>query len=143
MRKRGETCGRATASWSPPRATHNLWMRVTMVLKAACTSAAEQVDTMGWACSWSSSATYCTGRRGERQEHTVSEPTDRITQHSLTSCWNRKETTHLLLSKSFSLSGYRSISKVNLPNAVNISRGCWSKMLELAEVSVHAHQITK
>lgn len=42
------------------RATHNLWMRVTMVLKAAWTSAAEQVDTMGWACSWSNSATYCT-----------------------------------------------------------------------------------
>lgn len=41
-------------------ATHNLWMRVTMVLKAAWTSAAEQVDTMGWACSWSNSATYCT-----------------------------------------------------------------------------------
>lgn len=40
--------------------THNLWMRVTMVLKAAWTSAAEQVDTMGWACSCSNSATYCT-----------------------------------------------------------------------------------
>lgn len=38
--------------------THNLWMRVTIVLKAACTSAAEQVDTMGWAWSWSNSATY-------------------------------------------------------------------------------------
>lgn len=47
-------------------ATHNLWMRVTMVLKAACTSAAEQVDTMGWACSWSSSATYCAERRESR-----------------------------------------------------------------------------
>lgn len=40
--------------------THNLWMRVTMVLKAAWTSAAEHVETMGWPCSWSNSATYCT-----------------------------------------------------------------------------------
>lgn len=62
-------------------------MRVTMVLKAAWTSAAEQVDTMGWPWSWSSSATYCTethargtrwpdgfrghaaGRRNERSEN--------------------------------------------------------------------------
>lgn len=40
--------------------THNLWIRVTIVLKAAWTSATEQVDTIGWACSWSNSATYCT-----------------------------------------------------------------------------------
>lgn len=48
-----------TPAYACMHVAHNLWMRVTMVLKAAWISAAEQVDTMGWACSWSNSATYC------------------------------------------------------------------------------------
>ena len=47
------------------REPHNLWMRVTMVLKAAWTSAAEQVDTMGWPWPCSTSATYW-----DREKHT-------------------------------------------------------------------------
>lgn len=56
------TQGEVEAGGGQKTGTYNLWMRETMVLKAAWMSAVVQVQTTGRRCFWSRSERYWEGR---------------------------------------------------------------------------------